>query len=168
LNKRKGKGQVSKNNNGKKIDNIEKEAKSQADKELEMKRKEDEEQSLIGHSRGGKKKEEEEEKRNTTKSQEKELEQLNQVVVTNPITSMVTIPLEECTPLATILGNISFTSPGLGIECVVVVVGDYYYNHKTKAIEREPKREKEKDWAQAKTCLKETLSGKQAQILKRM
>jgi hypothetical protein len=40
------------------------------------------------------KKKEEEEKRNATKSQEKEPEQLNQVVVTNPSTSMVTIPLE--------------------------------------------------------------------------
>jgi hypothetical protein len=49
---------------------------------------------------------------------------------------MVTIPLEECTPLAVIPGNLSFTSLGLGIEGVVVVVGEYYYNHKTKAIEK--------------------------------
>jgi hypothetical protein len=40
--------------------------------------------------------------------------------------------------------NLSFTSPGLGIECVVVVVGEYYYNHKTKAIEkRTTKRKRE-------------------------
>jgi hypothetical protein len=37
---------------------------------------------------------------------------------------MVTIPLEKCTPMATIPSNISFTSLGIGIKCVVVVVGE--------------------------------------------
>jgi hypothetical protein len=44
--------------------------------------------------------------------------------------------LEECTPLATIPGILSVTSTRLEIEGVVVVVGNYYYNHKTKAILR--------------------------------
>jgi len=61
---------------------------------------------------------------------------LNEVMVKNPSTSMITIPLEECTPLAVIPGNLSFTYSGLGIECVVVVVGEYYYSHKTKAIDK--------------------------------
>jgi hypothetical protein len=55
---------------------------------------------------------------------------------------MITIPLEECTPLATIPGNLSFTSPRHGIECVVVVVREYYYSHKTKAIEKRTTKRK--------------------------
>jgi hypothetical protein len=39
-------------------------------------------------------KKEEEEKRNATTSSTKEPKQLNEIVVTNPNTSMVTIPLE--------------------------------------------------------------------------
>jgi hypothetical protein len=66
-------------------------------------------------------------------------------VVTNPDTSMVTIPLEECTPLTTIPGSLSLTSPGLGIECAVVAVGEYYYSHKTKSIEKRVPKGKEEE-----------------------
>ena len=44
--------------------------------------------------------------------------------------------LTECTPLAPIPGNISYTSQELGLDDVVVNVGGYYYSHKTRAIER--------------------------------
>jgi hypothetical protein len=47
-------------------------------------------------------KKEEEEKRNASKSQERELEKMIKDVVTNPGTSMVIIPLEECNPMETI------------------------------------------------------------------
>jgi hypothetical protein len=56
--------------------------------------------------------------------------------VENPNASIVTIPIEECTPLEVIPGNISYTSQELGLDEVVVVVGDYYYIHKTMTIER--------------------------------
>jgi hypothetical protein len=56
--------------------------------------------------------------------------------VENPNTKYNTIPIEECTPLASIPGNISYTSQELGMDDVVVVVGEYYYNHKTRDIER--------------------------------
>jgi hypothetical protein len=58
---------------------------------------------------------------------------------------VVGIPIEECTPLASILGILSLTSEGLRFEGVVVTVGYYYYNHKTRAIEkRAPKRKRGK------------------------
>jgi hypothetical protein len=61
-----------------------------------------------------------------------------------PDTSILIIPLEECTPMASIPGSILVTSTGLGIEGAIVVVGEYYYSHKTKAIEkRTTKRKRE-------------------------
>jgi hypothetical protein len=71
-----------------------------------------------------------------------EHEQINTNVTTNPDISMVTVPLEECTPLAAIPGSFSLTSPGLGVECAVVVVGEYYYSHKTKSIEKRTAKRK--------------------------
>jgi hypothetical protein len=48
-------------------------------------------------------------------------------------------------PLASIIGSLSLTSEGLRFKGVVVTVGDYYYNHKTQAIEkRAPKRKRGK------------------------
>jgi hypothetical protein len=44
--------------------------------------------------------------------------------------------LVECTPLEAIPRIFSLTSPRLGCECVVFVVGEYYYSHKTKYIEK--------------------------------
>jgi hypothetical protein len=72
----------------------------------------------------------------------KEQEQLNRAVVTNPNANIVTILIEECTPLATIPGNISYTSQELGLDEVVVVVGDYYYSKKTRDIERRTTKRK--------------------------
>jgi hypothetical protein len=60
----------------------------------------------------------------------------------NPSANIVTIPIEECTPLATIPENVSFTYRELGLDEVVVVVWDYYYNHKTKAIKRRIRKRK--------------------------
>jgi hypothetical protein len=38
--------------------------------------------------------------------------------------------------------SFSLTSPGLGVECAVVVVGEYYYSHKTKSIEKRDAKRK--------------------------
>jgi hypothetical protein len=43
---------------------------------------------------------------------------------------MVIVPLES------IPGSFSLTSPRLGVECVVVEMGEYHYSHKTKYIEK--------------------------------
>jgi len=72
-------------------------------------------------------------------------------VVMNPANSMVTFPLEECTLLTTIPGIILFTSPGLGVECVFVAVGEYYYSHKTKSIEKRDSKRKKGEASQEKT-----------------
>jgi hypothetical protein len=78
-----------------------------------MKKKADEEQTLLAAQN-------KEEKGKVVESHEGEPEKIDTTMVMNLDTSMVTIPLEECTPLATILGSLSLTSPGLGIECAVV------------------------------------------------
>jgi len=44
--------------------------------------------------------------------------------------------------LVAILGIFSLISPGLGVECAVVAVGEYYYIHKTKAIEKRTAKRK--------------------------
>jgi hypothetical protein len=44
--------------------------------------------------------------------------------------------------LASILGSFSITIPGLGVECVVVAVGEYYYRHKTKYPEKRTSKRK--------------------------
>jgi hypothetical protein len=70
--------------------------------------------------------------------------------------------------LVAIPGSLSVTSVGLGFEGVVIVVGDYYYNHKMRAIEkREPKRKREKVDTSHET-LKEVSNGRQDQTLKTM
>jgi hypothetical protein len=55
---------------------------------------------------------------------------------------MVTIPLEGCILVPTIHGNLSIISPGIGIECVVVDIGEFYYRHNTKAIEERTTKRK--------------------------
>jgi hypothetical protein len=54
--------------------------------------------------------------------------------VENPNASIVSIPIEEFTPIEVIPVNISYTSQELGLDEVVVVVGDYNYIHKTMTI----------------------------------
>jgi len=49
---------------------------------------------------------------------------------------IITIHIEECTPLEVIPWNISYMSQELGMDEVVVVVGYYYYIRKTRSIER--------------------------------
>jgi hypothetical protein len=44
--------------------------------------------------------------------------------------------IKECTPLAAISGSLLVTYVGLGLEGAVVIAGDYYYNHKTRAIDK--------------------------------
>jgi hypothetical protein len=56
--------------------------------------------------------------------------------VTNPSESIVTIPVEECTPLADIPKKKSYNSQVLELDDVVVVVGEYYYTNKIMAIDR--------------------------------
>jgi hypothetical protein len=53
-----------------------------------------------------------------------------------PSATIVNIPIHECTPLNSIPGNFSYSSQLLELEDVVVVVGEYYYNNKTKGIEK--------------------------------
>ena len=74
-----------------------------------------------------------------------ESRKIDTTVVKNLDTSLVTIPLEECTPLESNIGILSLTSLGLGIKCVVAAVGDYYYNQKTQDIEKRAAKRKRGD-----------------------
>jgi hypothetical protein len=55
---------------------------------------------------------------------------------------MVSIPPDEYTPLNAIPGNTTFSSQILSFEGVVVTVGDYYYDERTKIIEKRSKKRK--------------------------
>jgi hypothetical protein len=66
-------------------------------------------------------------------------------VTTSPNTNFFDTPIEECISLVTIPRILSVTYAGLGFEGAVIVVGEYYYNHKTRAIKkRTSKRKREK------------------------
>jgi hypothetical protein len=67
---------------------------------------------------------------------------VNTVVVTTLIPVWSQFHWKNVLPWQAIPGSLSLTSPGLGIECVVVVVGDYYYSHKTKSIEKRMTKKK--------------------------
>jgi hypothetical protein len=91
------------------------------------------------------KKREDEERSNASKYQENIPTHDNTIVTIGPDTNMFDTPIEECTPLESIPGSLSVTSAGLGFEGAVVIVGDYYYNHKMRSIEKiTPKRKREK------------------------
>jgi hypothetical protein len=111
------------------------EVKNQENEEIEMKNKEDEEQALLFTQNN-------EEKGKVVESHEGEPEKIDTIVVMNLDTNMVTMPLEECTPSTSIPNILSLTSPGLGIECAVVAVGDYYYSHKIESIEKRSSKRK--------------------------
>jgi hypothetical protein len=64
------------------------------------------------------------------------------IVTSGPNTDLINTPIEECTPLSSIPGSLLVTSAGLGFEGAVVVVGDYYYNHKTREIEKRMSKRK--------------------------
>jgi hypothetical protein len=53
------------------------------------------------------------------------------IVIVNLENDIIKHPIEECTPLASIPGILSLTFEGLGFEGAVVIIDDYYYNHKT-------------------------------------
>jgi len=71
-------------------------------------------------------------------------------VVENPNASIVTIPIEEFTPIEVIPVNISYTSQELGLDEDIVVVGYYYCIHKTRAIERRINKRKRRESAPKK------------------
>jgi hypothetical protein len=62
-----------------------------------------------------------------------------------PSVSIVDIPPQECTPLMSIPRKFFFSSQVLKLDEVVVEVGEYYYNEKTKGIEKRSRKRKRGD-----------------------
>jgi hypothetical protein len=89
--------------------------------------------ALDAHERTRKK--EEEDKIKVVESKEDRTTSSTTVVTLGLNTNMINTPIEEFTPLVTILGILSLASEGLGFEGAIVIVGDYYYSHKISAIE---------------------------------
>jgi len=87
--------------------------------------------------------------------------------VENPSANIVTIPIEECNPLAAISGNLSYTSQELGIDDDVVDVGDYYYNHNTRAIERRTNKRKRGEATLKKEYSKRSIKWKEGKYPKK-
>jgi hypothetical protein len=58
---------------------------------------------------------------------------------------IVNISPQEYTPLTAIPGNLTFSSQILSFEGVVMVVGDYYYDDRTKSIEKRSNKRKRGD-----------------------
>jgi hypothetical protein len=93
-----------------------------------------------------KKKKEDGKRSNASKYQKNRPTRDKKIVTTSSDTNMFNTPIEECTLLASIPESLSVTYVGLGFEGEVIVVGDYYYNHNMRAIEkRKTKRKGEKD-----------------------
>jgi predicted lipase len=92
-----------------------------------------------------KKKKEDEERSNASKSRKNKPTHDNTIVTTILDTNMFKTPIEEFTLLESIPGSLLVTYVGLGFEGAVIVVGDYYYNHKMRAIKKiTTKRKREK------------------------
>jgi len=68
-----------------------------------------------------------------------------QVIPSTPNLGIVNIYPREYTPLTVIPGNSTFSSQILSFEGVVVVVGDWYYDDRTKSIERRSNKIKRGD-----------------------
>jgi hypothetical protein len=61
-----------------------------------------------------------------------------------PSIGIIDIPTQECTPLMAIPSDFS-SSQVLKLDEVVVVVGEYYYNDKTKGVEKRSRKRKRGD-----------------------
>jgi hypothetical protein len=55
----------------------------------------------------------------------------------------VNVPPLEYTPISTIPGDSSFSSQALNFEGSVVAIGDYYFDNRTRSIEKRSPRGKE-------------------------
>jgi hypothetical protein len=77
-----------------------------------------------------------------------------------PNVGIVNIPPQECTPLMAIPGNLTFSSQVLNLDDVVVVVGDYYYSHRTKGIEKRSHKRKRGDTTNNQSSTKRVIEWK--------
>jgi hypothetical protein len=57
-------------------------------------------------------------------------------VTLGPETDLINTPIKECTPLYSIPRILLIISIGLGFEAELFVVGDYYYNHNTREMDK--------------------------------
>jgi hypothetical protein len=77
-----------------------------------------------------------------------------------PNLGIVNMPPHDYTPLNVIPGDSSFSSQALNFEGIVVAIGDYYYDNKTRSIEKRSNKRKRGEDTRSKSFARRILEWK--------